>query len=556
MLVKILIFLVAVVVLIVIIAFLALRYLRAEDSDPFDELPDEPRRRARAPADEPRIDEAPTMVAPTRQRRPALADDRQYPADRGPGRPADGRVAVAERAGGPARERQPAGYRDRGSQPRPAAADRQGSQTGGQRPLAASARSRQAAKNGQEPNWDSLSDVDYWAELAAQKPMAAASAPASPSRRPSGQAADGRLHPADGRSAPRSEPVSGPQPPLPVRRPSPPRTSGPRPAQPRAAQPNGTQPRTAQPLAAAASPRSRSGEYDQPRQPEPRGQHAPGRYRGIADGTAGNGAGALSGPSPAAAPLAAPTPLAGPPSAGLPPTAPAAHASRSHSRGRQQVPADDDPLTSPSFPAINTSDSRSYRTRRADSQPGIARPAAAYSEPAQQFNGYPQAPERPARVPDGYSSQPGSQPPVAAVGNPYGSYVSQSPAGYQPPTAHQPPAAHQDAAYSAGYLGGGQLEPEPAPAPPPGQWPGQQGNLGGFGRHATVPGLGPVENGYPAAPGHQPLPGGNLPYPDPARYPQHGYQPEQYDQRGYATSDAAYGLDSYPGYPGYGSPAR
>ena len=45
----ILISLAAVVVTIVIIAWAALRFLRADDADPFDEIPDEPRRPAQAP---------------------------------------------------------------------------------------------------------------------------------------------------------------------------------------------------------------------------------------------------------------------------------------------------------------------------------------------------------------------------------------------------------------------------------------------------------------------------------------------------------------------------
>ncbi len=66
----ILIVLVAVVVLIVIIACPALHFLRADDSDPFDEIPAEPRGTRRPPADPPRelvsARSRPRQVAPPR----------------------------------------------------------------------------------------------------------------------------------------------------------------------------------------------------------------------------------------------------------------------------------------------------------------------------------------------------------------------------------------------------------------------------------------------------------------------------------------------------------
>ncbi|MGB6456835.1 MAG: hypothetical protein WBH47_20395, partial [Streptosporangiaceae bacterium] len=170
MITTILIVLVAVVVLIVIIAVLALRYLRADDSDTFDDIPDEPRPRRGADHDS---DQLP--VGPERRRRQREPVTEAWTADR-PGRPAD------------ARGQQP-GFRDRDTGPRPALPDRAGSQVGAQRRSAAVARPARAAR-GADPDaatssWEALSDVDYWAELAADKPPAtpAASGPAPVARR-------------------------------------------------------------------------------------------------------------------------------------------------------------------------------------------------------------------------------------------------------------------------------------------------------------------------------------------------------------------------------------
>ena len=118
---------------------------------------------------------------------------------------------------------------------------------------------------------------------------------------------------------------------------------------------------------------------------------------------------------------------------------------------------DDDPLTSPSFPAITTSDSRSYRTRsRSSSQPsnGGGRGSGGYGDPARQLPGYP---DHSTSAPNGYPVQPAAtagghvaaQSPVPAA-NPYGSYVSAPQPGYP-----EPASTHLDsAAYGTGYAAG------------------------------------------------------------------------------------------------------
>jgi hypothetical protein len=197
---------------------------------------------------------------------------------------------------------------------------------------------------------------------------------------------------------------------------------------------------------------------------------------------------------------------------------------------------DDDPLTSPSFPAINTSDSRSYRTRsRSD------------SGPARQLPDYPGQ----TSAPGGYPVQPGataarhvpaqSAPPAA---NPYGSYVSAP----QPSYPEQANAHLDAAAYGTGYAAGQQ-------AVAAANWYGStdanqaNGYLPGTGNGAGN-GHAPADygNGYPGYQGGQPaLPAGG--------YGQPGH-PGPYDQRGYHRPDTAYGQDGYEAYPGYGGAAR
>ena len=149
--------LVAVVVLIVIIAVAALHFLRADDSDTFDDMPAEPRRTS-AQAAEPRRTER------DRPRRGEPVREQRGIDDRGARQPA-------------------AAYGDRGGsgRPRPADEDRRNSQG---RPVPVGARpakpSRPATAEPAANGWDSLSDVDYWAEVAADKPLATAETQALP----------------------------------------------------------------------------------------------------------------------------------------------------------------------------------------------------------------------------------------------------------------------------------------------------------------------------------------------------------------------------------------
>ena len=159
--------LVAVVVVILIIAFAALRFLRADDSDTFDDLPDEPRNKGRAPADSQPI---PAPVERNRPMQPEPARDQQPRA----------LPRTSERTA--ADERVSASHRNR--DPRPASSERRGHGADQRVPVTASRAARPARQA--EPasqvtaSWDAMSDVDYWAELAADKPLTTSPTTAGP----------------------------------------------------------------------------------------------------------------------------------------------------------------------------------------------------------------------------------------------------------------------------------------------------------------------------------------------------------------------------------------
>ena len=529
----ILIVLVAVVVLIVVIAVLALHFLRADDSDTFDEIPHEPRRSRRTPADPPPVPRelAPAAAQRGRPRRSEAA--RQSWAAERPVRASDDR---------------PSSYRERDTGPRPAVPDRRDTQPGKKRPAAAaaSARSAKPAKPprpaDQDPkssSWDSLSDVDYWAELAVDKPKITPAA-----------AANGAAVPAGAGQLPRRQRAQSARgaAPTPPGRPVEAGQTGPLDVRAaRAAGSYGNEPAT-QSLAALA----RLGGQPPASSPRPAAAQRPG-----------TGQRPAAGPRPAAAPRPAGSqrPATGPrPAQPALPGAPAAHVPHSNGRARPPVPLDDDPLTSPSFPAVNASDSRSYRTRRSPAGQGGpptgphtgphtgpqsvgGRGNANYGEPTAQFTQYPAAPQA--------HSQPIMQAP-APVANPYGSYVSAPPA-YQDVAAVQPDAA----VYGNGYNGSWQAD---------GTWYTGAGNTShGNGDAATgyLPapaynGTDHADNGYPPVDygvtyqgaAYQAGPGA------PGSYvPQSNVGP-QYDQRGYGSPDLPYGPDGYQAHPGYGPGGR
>ena len=524
--------LVAVVVLIVIIAVAALRFLRADDSDTFDDIPAEPHRTRPHPAESHPHDE-PGPAERSRSRRPELArgraaDDRavrQYAQPDGRGKPA---------------------YSDRGGRSRPAAEERSSSPgTGPQRPVPVGARqgkaARPAAAAPDETSWDSLSDVDYWTELAADKPLGSAEAGgALSSAKPPRRGMEPKADAPRAADMPAGRPDSGL---LPTRQRS---QSRPGAGRPGIARPS-AEPAT-QSLAALARLGDQSPSQQRPALPSrpgtPNGQRpsvvrqANGQPQATGQRPAGSPRPGATGQRPAGGQRALPPAL---------PAAPAAQTSRSGGQARPPLPMDDDPLTSPSFPAINTSDSRSYRTRsRSSSAPGSPGTGGAgsgsYGEPPRQLPAYP---DHSTSTPNGYPVQP-----ATTATNPYGSF-----AGGPPPTYSEPASAHLDAAaYGSGYAAGQQ-------AAAAANWYGGSTDTGqAINGYLPAPASGNgAGNGYsPAdysvnyqAPLYQ---GGGHASPS-GGYGQPGPM-GPYDQGGYRGPDAGYGQDGYEAYPGYGGAGR
>jgi len=565
--------LVAVVVLIVIIAVLALHFLRADDSDTFDEMPAEPRSARRSAADPAREHTS----AGTQRRRSRHPEPVAEPPARDPWT-ADRRVRATDNA--------PAGYRDRDTGLRQPVTERRSPQSTGPRPAAVGARTAKSARvpdpDAKTSSWDSLSDVDYWAELAADKPQVGPAASGSGSLRPNGT----------DRRGPEAKPAARTSNSRPVQR----SDSGPLPVGPEPVPSLPVRPRSQSSRPAAGASAGRAAEAGQMEQPDVRAARA--ASLGTEPATQSLAALArLSGPQPAKAPRPAAGPRPGSsqrpgsgqrpgpgqrPAQPPPSSVPAAYPSQPIGYPRTPVPLDDDPLTSPSFPAINTSDSRSYRARsssgahtgphirpQAGPPPASGRSSGRFAEPTAQYP-VPQAPAAQApitQVPVPPAS--GSQlPPVA---NPYGSYVSAPQPAYQDAAA-----ARQDVpSYGGGYSNGQQADGSwygsdaSGYVPTPGYTGGDQAPNGngynGNGYNGNGYGYnGNDQNGaLPGASDYGPVDYQNLTYqsadyqpapPVPGGYGQQNHY--QYEQRGYGVPDLAYGQDGYQGYTGYGTGGR
>ena len=546
MITKILIFLVAVVLLIVIIAVLALRFLRADDNDTFDEIPDEPRRPGRSPVDDRRLE--PIGAASERTRGVWAEPPRAKP-------PRAGRPPGSQRNARPPEGHGRNGYRERDSTPRPGSPEPRVSQNGGKRPATgarpapASARSGRAARNADADTmrWESLSDVDYWAELSSDKTLTAAGAgPTNSTPVPSDSASMSHRGPdpaeprksANGRTAGRGDNGSR----LPVRHRS----------QPRAAIPD----RAADPVPS-----------------DPRPTHAPGRFAGSITESGSQSFAALARladqqpptgsrpsqpprsraaqPQPPARQALPPAPPQPPARQALPPGQ-AASVSYPNGRGRLPIHRDDDPLTSPSFPAINADDGRSYRGRRSGGHPTMPPGTNGRSEPNRQLPQYPA--DASASNGNGYAARSASSPPAlpapsaagAPAGNPYGSFVGQPASSYQ----DQSPAVQQGAGTYGSYNGASQQPPSAN-----GSWYGASDGYLPAPSHANGANGTNGTNGYhagqyqPAAYQSAAYPGGPA---EPTAYPQQSYLAGngQYDQLGYPAPDAGYRRDGYQGYSG------
>ncbi len=250
---------------------------------------------------------------------------------------------------------------------------------------------------------------------------------------------------------------------------------------------------------------------------------------------------------------------------------------------------DDDPLTSPSFPKVPASDSRSYRNSRHAMLPGGSpAPDQPYSAPTQQLPGYGPSPAQfPAQGGDAqltnpyaYPSGPVLQDPYAPVGgngsngqpavtgNPYGSYVTpdsqtvaSSYGGYAMPDysaaeyqAPEYPATAGNGAASDGQTASGYGDYAGAASNGHGPYapPAGNGAADYWTQQATVPGVpGQDTPGYPDNSGQD---YGNG-YGEHAAYSPEAYPADSQEQAGYAPLDP-YGPDVYGSYPGYGTPGR
>lgn len=404
--------------------------------------------------------------------------------------------------------------------------------------------------------WDELSDVDYWAELASDKPLtthlpadsAARQKPAAPER---ADRARGESR-TDSGAGQRGDREAGRA----ARQSREPRRSG-----------EGTVPAAA----ALRGPAPAGGSQDLGRN----GSRDAGR--GHTDQlTAASASASSGGPLPG-------WPGAGGPDASLPGTG-KPNAGQDWA-ARRQVPADDDPLTSPSFPRITADDSRSYRRSRsssADTEAGRG-PDDGHDRGRQPRHGhsgehrYPVTPPvEPIRGIDG-PGRSRSLPQTAANGAGYGADYASSqeysrppadpyrsvpasdslPGSYQTPAvASYSPAESAPSGYRDGYPAHGVAEPgryDSAARPAAGFVPSVAGS-GDYGADSVthsyrVPGADPGyrdtgygdtaygDTGYGDT-GYGDTAYGNTAYRDAGRHDA-GYQPAGADPLGYPSAPSA-----------------
>jgi hypothetical protein len=600
---KLVVVLAVVVGVILVVVFVAVRNMRAEDPEEFADRPrgrdgDRGSRDGRYDRQEPA------------GRQPARAGRGGPPAARQAGngsRPAAGRdVGRDHQADGyDRRARSGRGYDgDTGSGQRRDPADRRGAppQRGGQdrrrtgeSPAPARARQARNRPSGDSSEWDSsewdkLSDIDYWTELASDKPLtttaqpAAQASPARPARpaadpdetaalQGSGGTAPGGTVP---REVPRRDPVTG----LPVL--GHPQSAGTEPADDVLADTvlaNTVLADTVLGDAGLAGVSAGRGGFAAAPIP---GGLAPDQMRATS-GRADFAAASLPAGTaqhqmrPPAEPRLPLPRHAGPPEFPEP--------DRRAAANRPPLDPDDDPLTSPSFPRIPASDSRSYRNGGADTPAGGSRVPARHVAPTQQFASYGSpAPQRPAArhasgqhaVPadvggDTDRTNPNGYPPDPLLdGNPYPSSAASAPTASTPAAPIASPSGNPYGSYVTSDSPAAAFSYDAYPAMPNGNGPYLPAAVPGDAGHAG--------NGYwqPAAPDYPPGAGtsgyqdGRAQVPD-ARdvgartveqrnsYGRHdravyfpgGYPAGPPDQAGYPRQDP-YGHDGYGGYPGYG----
>jgi len=576
---KLVIVLAVVVVVILVVVFVAVRNMRAEDPD---EFADRPQRRGgnrdgrderdlrydsrepaeRQPARAGRGDR-PAGRQGTNGYRPAAGAARDF--DDRPDRRDDGydqrrRGSHGHDEDGDVDRRR--GRDDRRRAPLPSGAEerRRNGKGPQRRPERGQARARRSGDSSEwdSSQWEKLSDVDYWAELASDKPLTTTAQPA-------GQARPGRPPRADREAE--TAAVRAPRPPsagpaeagLAEASPAAPVPAGPPRRDPVTGlpvrgrpQPAGAELATAPVSAVAADDQLRP--LAEPRLPLP--SHG--------------GPGGIPGPAHGASP------------------------------DRPPADPDDDPLTSPSFPMIPSSDSRSYHSGRTSTPPRGSRVPERPLAATDQFTSYGSpAPQRaaarhavPADVggdtdhtnPNTYLPDPrlNTDPYPAANGNPYPIANGDS---YPAMNGHSYPAGNGDS-YPARAAA---APPAPAMSGNPygsyvtsdsqdtafsyGDYPAPAGNghgsylpspvAGSTGRHtgtdywqqpttpASVPGPARSRGRHGAGTQAADYRNGYGPQ-DQAGYLPNGYPAGSRDPAGYGPQDP-YGRDGYGGYPEYGA---
>jgi hypothetical protein len=387
---------------------------------------------------------------------------------------------------------QPAGgaYDDLRSAPVPAAQERRRrSDNGtGHRPDEAPARPRPARsrRSGDSSEWDSsewdkLSDVDYWAELASDKPLTTTAQPAAsqptaphsaaprngaqrrsgPDREPETLAVRGPVPGAPRRDPATGLPVRGPQPsadadlaatasmndfaaaPIPVDRAQDRQRPATGPNRERLGQdrqrpatgPNGERStRRQRPRAASTGERRLPERQRPPAVPVSESeQRSLSALMGESNSYLSAGPASLPMPAIRDVPRDRPRDLPRDIPRDLPRDIP-----RDLPRDRPRLAADDDPLTSPSFPKIPAADSRSYHSGRTDTPANGSRAQSPYAAPTQQYAAY-EAPATP------YPSA--QRPERPAAPNPAAQYPYPSTQGPERPAAQYPATQYPSAPY-------------------------------------------------------------------------------------------------------------
>ena len=467
---KLVLVLAVVVVVILVVVIVAVKNMRAEDPDEFggqDER--DVRYDRRQPPD----------------RQPVRASRGAGPT----GRAAAGRPARSEsRSGGAGR-----GFEERRDQQRGGGYGHRVPEDQGYEEAPARTRSGRGKRSGDSSEWDSsewekLSDVDYWAELASDKPLTTTAQPAAPqpdapsaasrngAQRRSGQDRETETLAVRGPvpGAPRRDPATG----LPVRGPQQPAdaelaamasrndfaaapvpvdraqdrqrpATGPnrerrgQDSQPSLASANGT--RRQRPRAAS------TGERRLPdRQRPPAAPVSESEQRSLA---------ALMG-EPSTYLSAGPASLPMPAIRDVPPDRP-----RDVPRDRPRVAPDDDPLTSPSFPKIPAADSRSYHSGRTDTPAGGSRVQSPYPTNTLANESHAQLPYPTDAPANGSRTQ-----------SPYPAPARQF-AAYDAPAAPYPPAQRPErpaAQYPAAQYPSAQRPERPAAQYPAAPYPSAQ----------------------------------------------------------------------------------